>query len=66
MISHVLLWSAFWTQWVVLVANILLLRRIARGNKEGREQLKAVERDNEVWSNVVALYLAFHFKGLYW
>ena len=73
MIGHILLVFAFWTQWAVLGANVVLLWRNRRNLKDAREQvawmdeqIKAAERENEVLGNIVALYLAFHFRGLYW
>jgi hypothetical protein len=68
-----LLWITLCAQGVIFATNVWLLSRVARNNNEGRaqvawmdEQIKAAERENEVLGNLVALYLAFHYKGLYW
>jgi len=73
MIGITLTWFAFWMQWAVFAANIWLAWQIGRRLKENRkhlawmdEQIKAAERENEVLGDLVALYLAFHYKGLYW
>jgi hypothetical protein len=72
-LAQVLTWIAFWTQWLVFGANVYYTYRNARLLKESREQVDwmdkqivMAERQNEELANVVALYLAFQFKGLYW